>query len=327
LTLAGRPRFDAASFREGSVVRILVLGAGGVGGYFGGRLVEAGGDVTFLVRARRAAELAADGLVIKSPHGDAALRVKTVQAGDALSGYDVVLLACKAYDLGSAIDSIAPAVAAGSAVLPLLNGLSHLERLDQRFGAPQVLGGSCAIAATLAAGGRVEQLSRLHRLVFGERDGRASARTAALAELTKRAKFDSALSDDILLEMWEKFVLLATLAGMTCLMRAPVGAIVATSDGTALTNELLAECVAVATAAGHPPRPAFLERGRAVLTERGSSFTASMLRDIERSGPTEGDHILGDLLRRARGFGIATPLLRTAACHLEAYEVRRAERG
>jgi len=307
-------------------VRILVLGAGAVGGYFGGRLVEAGGDVTFLVRARRAAELAADGLVIKSPCGDAALRVQTAQAGDALSGYDVVLLACKAYDVDSAIESIAPAMAAGSAVLPLLNGLSHLDRLDQRFGASRVLGGSCAIAATLGAGGRIEQLSRLHRLVFGERAGRASERAAALAGLMKRAKFDSALSDDILLEMWEKFVLLATLAGMTCLMRAPVGAIAATSEGRALTNELLAECAAVASAAGHAPRPPFLEQGRALLTERGSRFTASMLRDIERGGPTEGDHILGDLLRRARTFGIATPVLRTAACHLEAYEARRASK-
>lgn len=305
-------------------MQILVLGAGGVGGYFGGRLVEAGGDVTFLVRARRAAALVADGLVIKSPCGDAVLRVKTAQAGDALTGYDVVLLACKAYDLDSAIDSIAPAVAAGSAVLPLLNGLSHLDRLDRRFGAPRVLGGSCAIAATLGAGGRIEQLSRLHRLVFGERDGRASERTAALADLMKRAKFDSALSDDIMLEMWEKFVLLATLAGMTCLMRASVGAIVATAEGEALIRELLAECAAVATAAGHAPRPAFLERGRGVLTERGSAFTASMLRDIERGGPTEGDHILGDLLRRARALGVATPLLRTASCHVEAYEVRRA---
>lgn len=306
-------------------MRILVLGAGAVGGYFGGRLVEAGGDVTFLVRERRAAELARDGLAIKGPCGDAVLRVKTAQAGDALTGYDVVLLACKAYDLDSAIDGIAPAVTAGGAVLPLLNGLSHLDRLDRRFGAPRVLGGSCAIAATLGTGGRIEQLSRLHRLVFGERDGQASERTAALAGLMKRAKFDSVLSDDILLEMWEKFVLLTTLAGMTCLMRASVGAIAATSEGVALTGELLAECAAVAAAAGHAARPAHLERARPMLTERGSTFTASMLRDIERGGPTEGDHILGDMLRRARALGVPTPLLRTAVCHVEAYEARRKE--
>jgi 2-dehydropantoate 2-reductase len=305
-------------------LRILVLGAGAVGGYFGGRLVEAGGDVTFLVRERRAAELAANGLVIKSPYGDAALAVQTVTAGPTLEPFDVILLSCKAYDLVSALDSIAPAVGPESAVLPLLNGISHLDALDARFGKERVLGGVAQIGATLGANGRVEHLNRVHRVIFGERDGRRSARVAALAELMARARFDSALSEIILLEMWEKFVLLATLAGMTCLMRASVGAIMATHEGEALTREFLDECNAVAAAAGQAPRAAFLERARATLTARGSDFTASMLRDIERGGPTEGDHILGDLLRRARGLGVATPLLRVAACHVEAYEARRA---
>jgi 2-dehydropantoate 2-reductase len=305
-------------------MRILVLGAGATGGYFGGRLVEAGGDVTFLVRERRAAELAANGLAIRSPFGDADLRVKTLRTAAGAAPFDVVLLCCKAYDLDSAIDSIAPAVGAESAVLPLLNGLTHLDRLDARFGAGRVLGGSCAIAATLGVGGRIEQLNKVHRLVFGERDGRSSERTKAFAALLERAKFDSLHSDVIMQEMWEKFVMLASLAGMTCLMRAPVGAIVATTDGEALMGEFLAECSAVATASGHAPRAPFLARGRALLTERGSTFTASMLRDIERGGPTEGDHILGDMLRRARALGIATPLLRVAACHLEAYAGLRA---
>jgi 2-dehydropantoate 2-reductase len=305
-------------------LRILVLGAGAVGGYFGGRLVEAGGDVTFLVRERRAAELAANGLVIKSPYGDAALAVQTVTAGPTLEPFDVVLLSCKAYDLVSALDSIAPAVGPESAVLPLLNGISHLDALDARFGKDRVLGGVAQIGATLGANGRVEHLNRVHRVIFGERDGRRSARVAALAELMARARFDSALSEIILLEMWEKFVLLATLAGMTCLMRASVGAIMATHEGEALMREFLDEGNAVAAAAGQAPRAAFLERARATLTARGSDFTASMLRDIERGGPTEGDHILGDLLRRARALGVATPLLRVAACHVEAYEARRA---
>ena len=306
-------------------MRILVLGAGGVGGYFGGRLAEAGGDVTFLVRERRAAELAADGLAIKSPCGDATVRVQIARAGEPLAPYDIVLLCCKAYDLESAMDSIAPAVGAESAVLPLLNGLSHLDRLDRRFGAARVLGGLAQIAATIGAGGRIEHLNKAHRIVFGERDGKRSERATALATLLAKGRFDSALSDDIMQEMWEKFVMLAPLAGMTCLMRAPVGAIIATSEGAALMGEFLAECAAVATAAGHPPRAAFLERVRALLTERGSPLTASMLRDIERGGPTEGEHILGDLLRRARALGVAAPLLRTMVCHAEAYEARRVQ--
>jgi len=302
-------------------VRILVLGAGAVGGYFGGRLADAGGDVTFLVRERRAAALAAHGLLIASPCGDAAMRVRTITA--AAAPYDIILLCCKAYDLAAAIDSISPAVGSDSAVLPLLNGLRHLDMLDARLGAARVLGGLCAIAATLGADGRIEHLSKFHRMVFGERDGRRSERVEAFAALAAQANFDSAASGAILREMWEKWVLLATLAGMTCLMRAPVGAIVATREGEALTNEMLGECSAVAAASGHAPRADALERTRGMLTARGSSFTASMLRDIERGGLTEGEHILGDLLQRARALGIATPLLRVAACHVEAHEARR----
>jgi len=212
----------------------------------------------------------------------------------------------------------------GSAVLPLLNGMRHLDLLDDRFGAARMLGGLCAIPATLGADGRIEHLGKFHRMTFGERDGRRSERVEAFAAVAARAKFDSAASDDILLEMWEKWVLLATLAGMTCLMRgAPVGAIVATREGEALTNELRAERSAVATAAGHAPRAEVLDQSRAMLTARGSQFTASMLRDIERGGPTEGAHILGDLLQRARALGAAAPLLRVAACDVEAYEAHR----
>ena len=307
-------------------MRILVLGAGAIGGYFGGRLAAAGADVTFLVRDRRAAQLAAGGLVIKSPTGDLTLpSPKTLTAGAAADiPFDIVLLTCKAYDLGAAIESIAPHVGAASAVLPLLNGMAHLDALDARFGEARVLGGLCQIAATLTPDGEIRHLNDAHRLVFGERDGRRTARVQALAAVMAGAKFESRPSDDILQEMWEKFVMLATLAGMTCLMRASVGAIMAAAEGEALMREFLDECAAVAAAAGHPPRASFLERTRPLLTARESDFTASMLRDIERGGPTEGDHILGDLLRRGRRFGVSTPLLRVANCHLESYEARRA---
>jgi 2-dehydropantoate 2-reductase len=304
-------------------VRTLVLGAGAVGGYFGGRLVEAGADVTFLVRERRARELAEKGLIIKSRYGDAHLQVRTAQVGTPLPAFDVVLLCCKAYDLANACDDIAAAVGETSAVLPLLNGLAHLDILESRFGAERVVPGLCQISATLGAEGRIEHLIDLHQLIFGERDGPPRERTRAFAALLAPAKCDATLSSDIMQDLWEKYLSLATLAGMTCLMRASVGAIAATSEGAQLMLELLAECSAVAAAAGHAPRPAFLESRRAILTAPGSKFVASMLRDIERGGPTEGDHILGDLLRRATAAKVATPLLRAAACHLEAYEARR----
>ena len=129
--------------------KILVLGAGGVGGYFGGRLAQSGAHVTFLVRPARREQLQRDGLRIVSPLGDLTLPVRTVVADELSAGYDLVILTCKAYDLDSSMDAIAPAVQGSCTVLPLLNGLVHLERLDERFGRAQVLGGSCAIDVTL----------------------------------------------------------------------------------------------------------------------------------------------------------------------------------
>lgn len=307
-------------------MRILVLGAGGIGGYFGGRLAEAGADVTFLVRPRRAAQLAAAGLIVKSPHGDFTRPVRTISA-EALAGdgrYDLVLLTCKAYDLDAAIAAIAPSVAGGAAVLPMLNGLRHLDRLDAAFGAAHVLGGLCHIAATLTAAGEVRHLNKLHALTLGPRQPEQAARVAAFAAVAEPAGFELRISKDPLQDMWEKFVLLATMAGMTCLMRGNVGQIMQADDGEALMNEALAEADATAAAAGHASRSARLAAARATLTERGSSFAASMLRDVERGGPTEAAHVVGDMLARARAAGQPAPLLRTAWCHLQAYEARRA---
>jgi 2-dehydropantoate 2-reductase len=306
-------------------MRILVLGAGGIGGYFGGRLAEAGADVTFLVRPRRAAQLAADGLVLRSPHGDLTRPVRSVGA-EALAGdgrYDLVLLTCKAYDLEPAIAAISPAVTEGAAVLPMLNGLRHLDRLDAAFGAERILGGLCHIAATLTPEGEVRHLNRLHALTLGPRQPGQQPVVERFAETARNARFDLRVSDDPLQDMWEKFVLLATMAGMTCLMRANVGQIMQADDGEALMNEALAEIDGVAASAGHGSRPNRLAAARSTLTERGSAFAASMLRDVERGGPTEAPHIVGDMLARARGAGHATPLLRTAWCHLQAYEGRR----
>src|ERR1700688_1522597 len=146
-------------------MRILVVGAGAIGGYFGGRLLAAGRDVTFLVRPRRAAELASAGLVIKSPNGDVTLKnPPTVQAGKLSEKFDVVLLSCKAFDLDDAIKSFAPAVGPQAAVIPLLNGMRHLDVLDERFGPGHVLGGLCAIAVTLNDRREVVQLAPMQSL-------------------------------------------------------------------------------------------------------------------------------------------------------------------
>ena len=305
-------------------MRILVVGAGAIGGYFGGRMLQAGRDVTFLVRPRRAAELADAGLVIKSPNGDVTLKNPPALQADQLSEkFDMVLLSCKAFDLDDAIKSFAPAVGPQTAIVPLLNGMRHLEVLDGKFGPERVLGGLCAIAATLNDKREVVQLNALQSLNFGERDGQLSDRVRAIAEAMAGGNFGSVASENIVQEMWEKWVFLATLAACTCLMRSSVGNILAAPGGKDFVLGMLDESVAVATAEGHDPRGPFFERTRGMLTADGSQLTASMFRDIKAGAAVEADHVIGDLIARGDAAKVPVPKLRTAYTHLKAYENQR----
>lgn len=306
-------------------MKILVLGAGAVGGYFGGRMAEAGADVTFLVRPQRAELLAKTGLRLKSRAGDLKLAVKCIVESQAKPDYDVVMFTAKAYDLPGAIEAIAPAMTGSMRghVLPLLNGMSHLEALDARFGRERVLGGVAYIASTLAPDGEIQHLNDFQRIVFGPRAAAQKPVCDALSAALKEVKFDWKQLDNVEQAMWDKWVLLATLAGMTCLMRAPVGDIVATGAGEKLMLALLAENSSVAKAEGFATPDAVMANYRGMLTQKGSAFTASMLRDVETGGQAEGEHILGALLARAQKAGIATPLLEVATTHLETYTARR----
>jgi 2-dehydropantoate 2-reductase len=308
-------------------MRILVLGA--VGGYFGGRLVESGANVTFLVRPERARLLARHGLVIKSPSGDARIEVKTIAAGESAAPFDIVLLACKSFDLESAEDAIAPHIDGGAVVLPLLNGMAHVEHLGARFGHGRVAGAVCQCSTTVNAAGEIEQLNPIARLVFGRFEEQPNPHEInplldALLAVTAKAKFSSTRQDPIDRSLWEKWLMLAALAGMTTLMRASVGEIMATKEGAELMAEFLEETIAVATEADYPPAPDYLASVRKLLFEQGSRFTSSMLRDMEAGRPIEGDHIIGDMYRRAHEMGLDAQLLRVAQCHLQAYEARRA---
>ena len=305
-------------------MRVLVVGAGAIGGYFGGRLLQAGNDVTFLVRPKRAAELASAGLVIKSPNGDVTLKnPPTVQADKLTEKFDVILLSCKAFDLDDAIKSFAPAVGPQTSIIPMLNGMLHLDILDGKFGRERVLGGLCAIAATLNEQREVVQLQPMQSLNFGERDGAMSDRVRAIAKVMTNGIAGAVASENIVQEMWEKWVFLSTLAAATCLMRTSVGNILAAPGGRDFMLGMLDETSAIAKAAGHAPAGPFFERTRGMLTSEGSPMTASMFRDIKAGAAVEADHVIGDLV--ARGDAAKVPLvkLRIAYTHLKAYEKQR----
>lgn len=305
-------------------MRILVIGAGATGGYFGGRLLQHGRDVTFLVRGKRAEALARHGLVLHSVNGDASLpSPPTVLACDLHQPYDLILLSCKAYGLDAAMTDFAPAVGPQTTILPLLNGMRHLDLLDQRFGAGHVLGGRCMIAATLDDSGAVQHLNRTHTLTFGERDGTDSPRMRTISAALCDAGFDARPSHTIVQDMWDKWLFLATLAGITCLMRATVGDIVAAPGGGEATLALLDECCAVAAHAGHAPGEATVQTARKILTEAGSSLTASMLRDLQDGHVIESGQIIGDMLARADPAQ-PHPMLSLVHTCLKAYEASRA---
>src|SRR5438477_7351105 len=301
-------------------MRILIVGAGAVGGYFGGRLAQAGRDVTFLIRPSRAKQLSRDGLRIISPHGDAVLTPKLVSADEIDTPYDLVFLSVKAYALEAAMNDFAAAVGPETMIFPALNGMRHIDLLTKRFGQRAVIGGVSFVAAEIDDQGRIVQLADFQHLVYGERTGETTLRLQTLDAILRGAGFDARLSTDIMQAMWEKWVQLASLGAITCLMRGAIGELVAVPGGAELSLKALDESAAVATACGHKPAEALLSKHAAAMTAPGSPLTSSMYRDLRKSAPVEVDHILGDFMERGGAHKVATPLLKAAFINLGVYQ-------
>jgi len=305
-------------------VRILIVGAGSTGGYFGARLVQAGRDVAFLVRPARAAALRETGLQVLSPRGNFSVTPRLVLASELDQPFDIVLVTVKAFGLPGAIDDFAAAVGPQTLILPVLNGMKHVDDLQARFGAERVVGGVCRVSTTLDAQGRIVHLAPLHELIYGELDGRRSARIEALHAFMSDAGFDAQLSTHIAQDLWNKWILLATLGGICALARGNVGEIVATDGGGDFVRAFFAEAVAVATAAGFAPGPQAADLTLGVLTAAGSPLTSSMYRDLMAGERVEADQVLGDLRARARRANVPVPLISAAFIQLDVYQRRRA---
>ncbi len=308
-------------------MRILIVGAGATGGYFGARLAAAGRDVTFLVSPARAEQIRRDGLHVLSPNGDLDLKPVLKLTGETTDPFDVVILAVKAFALPRAIDDIAPAVGRETMILPFLNGMGHIDALAARFGEVRVLGGVCVVQATLDRRGRIVQLApRPQALTYGERIGAITLRVTALDAALQGAGFDARLTPTIVQEMWEKWTMLAAAGAATCLLGGTIGEIEAAEGGAEAAVRCLAEASAVAAACGYPPRPDYLDGVRAMLTAKGSEQATSLYRDMRNGLPVEVEHVLGDLLRRAHAAGVDAPLIEAAAVKLRIYHKRLATR-
>jgi 2-dehydropantoate 2-reductase len=307
-------------------VRALIVGAGSVGGYFGGRLASAGRDVTFLVRPHRASQLAGK-LTILSQGQETVVPVRLVIAGQAAGEFDVVLLAVKAYQLEGAVADFAAYVSERTMILPVLNGMTHMDALRSRFGAVRVIGGVARIATTLDERGRILDQANFHDLVYGEWNGERSARIVALDEFMRGAGFDARLSTDIEREMWEKWAMLASLGAITCLMDGDIGQVARVPGGIEFARALFGEVAEAIARAWRPLSDSFKWQVLSLLTDRASGLTSSMYRDMKAGYRVEADQIVGDLVSRAAAKGVSTPLLSTVLVRLKVYEQARDTRG
>lgn len=297
-------------------LRVLVVGAGATGGHFGGRLALAGRQVAFLVRPDRARQLRRDGLVLHGPRGVQRIEPVLVTAGDPVEPPDLILVAVKAYALGQAVEDLAPAVGPRTLLLPLLNGMRHLEVLAARFGEDAVLGGVCRVSAALDPDGAVRQHTDEAVLEYGPCGAREPADLGRVHAGLRNAGFDALPADDIRASMWRKWALVAAIGAVTCLMRGVIGEVVAAPGGRRFAEQVAAECAAVAAACGAALGAGGLRQVTEAVTQEGSQRASSLYRDLLRGGPTEADHIIGDLVVRAEQRGVDVPLLRLAALHL-----------
>ena len=305
--------------------RILVVGAGAVGGYFGARMAAAGHDVTFLVRPRRRSQLLAEGLRLHSAVGDVTITPATVIAQDVTGPYDIILLSVKAYSLASAMDDFSAAVGAGTRIVPLLNGMQHLDLLTARFGRDAIMGGTCFIVGTLDAQGHIEQSGSMPRLSFGEISGQETPEAQRIGKAFSSPGFETICSTHIMQDMWNKWVLLASLGSICCLMRGTVGEIASQPYGAEFTRAVIDECASTAAAEGYSPDTQTIDRVIKLLGRENSLLTSSMFRDLSQGAPVEAQQIIGDLVTRARKHGLSTPLLDLTNLNLGVYEQQRSQ--
>jgi 2-dehydropantoate 2-reductase len=302
-------------------MRILVVGAGAIGGYFGGRLLEKGEDVTFLVREKRKQQLEKYGLLAESVHGDMTFpEPKTIQAGEKADAFDVILLSTKAYHLEGAIEDIRPFTGDSTLILPLLNGIAHIDELTAAFGEANVLGGLCFIETTLGEIGKVIQTSPVHDFVFGERSGEKTERILKLQEAFSGTKANFRLSENIEQEMWHKYLFISTLSGVTSLFRSPIGPIRDQAFGLNTVKIVLKEASAIMRGLDAPLADGIEDAQVQKINEMGYEMKSSLQRDMEKQQAIEADHFFGYLLKKAELLDLDAPVIGAIYANLKVYE-------
>jgi len=290
-------------------MRIAVMGSGGVGGYFGGRLAAAGEDVTFVARGPHLEAMRRQGLSIQSGLGDAVVMpIRATDDPGSIGPVDLVLFTVKLYDTESAAAALGPLLGPDTGVATFQNGITGTQVLARTLGSRHVIGGVAKIAAVIAEPGAIRHTGTMAELVFGELDGRTSERVQALAAALEAAGVRHQVSSEIESEIWDKMVFLSTFAGVTSLLRLPIGPIRSDPDTRALLRDGLAEALAVAHAAGARLPEDLVERQLQRVDLLPDLMKASMLGDLERGRRLELSWLSGTIARMGRELGVPTPV-------------------
>ena len=309
-------------------MRIAVIGAGGVGGYFGAKLAQAGNDVVFVARGAHLAALRASGLRVTSAGGDVVLpRVAATDDPSTLAPADAVMFCVKLWDVEGAAAKIAPLVAHGGAVIPFQNGIDSPEILARALGAEHVLGGVAYIAAAIAAPGVIGHVGSMARLRVGAFEGAVPAsrervlasKARGFVDACRAAGIDAQLAPDIRRALWEKFVFLNALAGVTCLARQPVGGIRGDPELRTVFEAAMAEGVAVARTRGVDLGDDFVSAQMRFLDGLPADMRSSMLNDLGAGHRLEAPWLCGRVAALAAEAGIAAPVNATIYAALKPY--------
>ncbi|MBM7603515.1 2-dehydropantoate 2-reductase [Metabacillus crassostreae] len=301
-------------------MKVLVVGAGAVGGYFGGRLAESGVDVTFLVREKRQQQLKENGLKIKSVHGDYSFSPKTIVSTDlSHEKYDVVIIGTKSYHLQNAIEDIKHFVAQETVIIPLLNGIKHIDVLKSTFLENQVIGGLCFVESTVDQDGVIIQSSKTHDFVYGEFTGIETDRIQKINEAFSQTKASIRKSDTILKDMWHKYMFISGLSGITTLFRSSIGPIREAKYGLEMIENLFLEIGSIMRGIGAPIDDHIENLQLHKINEMSYDMKSSMQRDMEKKESIEGEHLHGHLLTLAKENNIHTPYLKMTYSNLSTY--------
>ena len=300
-------------------MKILVLGVGGIGGFFGGYLHEIGADVTFLVRPKRRTLLQANGLRIISPLGNLNLDPKLVLSDELKPVYDIILISCKTYDLDQAIIDLRSTKGKGI-IIPFLNGVTHMKKLDEEFGQDNVMGGVAHISSTVNKDGIIEHFSEFKKLTFGNRDLSKNNALKEFAEVCAKTQFDMTLSDDINLDLWKKWVFISTVAGATTLFSCSLGEIVKSDFGKQIIIDLFNECRSIAKLYKYDYEDSEADIILKTITTPGSPIKASMQRDVEKKSFTEHEQIFGDLINKGQKYNFDCPILMSCYVRMNVYQ-------